>query len=117
MSNRAVILLCDYVALFTIFTHEFKEFLVAAKLDTVYLEVVPCIFEERLDVALEGRESLLVSLSALGTNEGTKGNIAVAASIVLTIDTKSIELFLIDASTQVATNFRALSVTRHKGLW
>ena len=113
MGNRAVILLCNYIALFSIFTHEFKEFLVAAKLDTVYLEVVPCIFEERLDVALEGRESLLVPFSACGTNEGAKGNIAVAASIILAIDTKSIELLLVDASTQVATNFSTLSVARH----
>ena len=117
MGYRAVILLRNHVALFSIFTHEFKEFLVATKLDTSYLEVVPCIFEERLDVALEGREDLLVPFSALGTDEGAKGDIAVAAPVILTIDTESIELFLIDASTQVATNFSTLFITRYHGLW
>ena len=68
-------------------------------MDTGNLEVVPGIFEERLDVALEGRESLLVLFRALGTNERAKGHIAVAAPVVLAIDTEGIELLLIDAST------------------
>ena len=114
--GRAVVLLGDHVALLAVFSHEFKEFLVATKLNTIYLEVVPCIFEERLDVALEGRESLLVPCSALSTNEGAKGHIAVGAPVVLAIDTKGIELLLIDASTQVATNLCTLPVARHLGL-
>ena len=85
-------------------------------MDTSNLEVVPRVFEERLDVALEGRENLLVLFRAMSTNERAKGHIAVAAPVVLAIDTEGIELFLVDASTQVATNFGTLSVARHGGL-
>ena len=47
------------------------------------------------------------------TDEGTKGDVAVAASIILAIDAESIELLFVYSLAQVGCHFRTLNITVH----
>ena len=81
----------------------------------VDLEVVPCILEKCLDVALEGRESLFVHLNASRADESSKGHIAMRATVFLAINAESIELLLVDAPSEIPSDVGALSITSDGG--
>ena len=51
--------------------------------------------------------------STFTANKRAKSDIAVTATIVLTVDAKSIELLLSDPFSQIACNLGALNITVH----
>ena len=111
-----VIFFRNSIAFLSIFTQKLKEALVATVLDTCDLEVVPGVGEERLDVGLELRVGLRMLLGTFTANESAKGDVAVAASIVLAVDAVSVELLLGDPLAQIGGHFGPLNVTVHRGL-
>ena len=113
MRRARVVLFGDRIALFSIVAHELKEALVATILDTGDLEVVPGVVEERLHVALVGREALLVRLCAARADKGTEGHDAVRAPVVLAVDAEGVELLLVDAAAQVSRHIGTLNITTH----
>lgn len=113
MRRAGVVLFGDRIALFSIVAHELEEALVAASLHAVDLEVVPGVVEERLHVALEGREALLVRLCAARADKGSEGHDAVRAPVVLAVDAEGVELLLVDATAQVSRHIGTLNITAH----
>ena len=96
---------------FVVFCQEFIEALIASDLDHCDLESVPSVLKERLDVALELGEGVLVLLCALSTDERSKGDVAMRAPVILTINAESVKLLLVDASAQVCRRLGTLGVT------
>ena len=96
-----VIFFRNSIAFLSIFTQKLKEALVATVLDASDLEVVPSVGEERFDVRLELGVGLRMLLGTLAANESAKGDVAVAASIVLAVDAVGVKLLLSDPLAQI----------------
>ena len=116
VSGGRVVFLVDWVAFLSIVAQELKEALIASHLDASDLERVPSLVEQGLDVALELREVALVHRHALTAEESAKSYVAVATSIVLTVNTEGVELLLIDAFAEVSSDVGSLGITAECGL-
>ena len=95
------------------FAKELEEALISTQLNAGDLEWVPCIEIHRLDVALELGVDSLVFFGTSLTDERAKSDIAMAATIVLTVDTKGVKLLLSDALAEVVSDLAALHVSLH----
>ena len=111
-----VIFFRNSIAFLSIFTQKLKEALVATVLDASDLEVVPSVGEERFDVRLELGVGLRMLLGTLAANESAKGDVAVAASIVLAVDTVGVELLLSDPLAQIGGHSGTLNIAVHRRL-
>ena len=90
--GRSCILLRHWISFFSVFSEKDEEFLISSDLYHLQLEVVPCLREKRLYVALEHCVFFLVFSYTLSTDEGAECDIAVSALVALAIHTESVEL-------------------------